>query len=376
MTGARKVLYLNPFAEIGGAEMSLLETLRKLDRSRYQPTVVLPAQGPLVGRLQALGVEVVILSLRKLRRGNFLPFLLGVCTLARFIRARRIDLVHANAELANQYGVWAARIAGVPMICHTRRQILPRAFRWLFLAWADVLVANSRAVAASYADRVRRGQRVAVIYNGIDATEIERQAKGRAATHGGGRKSPAAVLLVVPARIHPTKGQDIFLRALAEAAWHVPHLCAVLAGDTRVDQSEDFLLNLRHLAASLSLADRVQFPGFVDDMPSLYAIADVVVLPSLEEPFGRVLIEAMALRKPVVATWGGGVPEVVEDGKTGLLVPPGDATALAEAIVHLASDPELRQTLGEKGRRRVESHFSIDRTVCLLQDLYDAILTR
>lgn len=168
------------------------------------------------------------------------------------------------------------------------------------------------------------------------------------------------------------KGQDVFLQALARLHGEIPGLRAWVIGEADANtDSQAFARSLHEMARSLGIADQAVFTGHRKDALDLMASADVVVHSSVKpEPFGLVIIEGMAAGRPVIASSAGAGEEIVENNVTGLLVPPGDAEALATAIRTLARNPELRVCMGEEARRRVAQHFSIERYVTRLESLY------
>ncbi|UCC77604.1 MAG: glycosyltransferase family 4 protein, partial [Anaerolineales bacterium] len=176
-------------------------------------------------------------------------------------------------------------------------------------------------------------------------------------------------------RLERWKGQDIFLRAMALVREAVPRAKGVVIGEP-VPYDSDYDLLLRTLCEKLGLSEHVIFSGFRQDVPAVMAVLDVVVLASTSpEPFGRVLIEAMAAGKPVVATSEGATREIVEHGTHGLLVPPGDAQELAHAIIRVLTDREMAVAMGTQGRVRVRERFNMRQLVDGVQAVYDELLS-
>ena len=155
-----------------------------------------------------------------------------------------------------------------------------------------------------------------------------------------------------------------------------PNVSALIVGDTKIDRSEDYLEELYQIVWKLGLKDKVIFTGFVNEMKELYASLDLLVLPSYAEPFGRVIIEAMAMEKPVIATRAGGAVEIVESGVTGLLVPPDDIDGRIQAILKMIEDEEGREHMGKAGRKGVENNFDIEKSVVETQKIYMELLNR
>jgi len=181
-------------------------------------------------------------------------------------------------------------------------------------------------------------------------------------------------VIAVIGRITPAKGQDTFLQALAQVVAQAPQTHAFLVGSTEIDQSGNFLLTLKQMVWKLGLSNRVTFADTVESVPAFLEAVDLLVSPTLSEGFGRALIEAMAMEKPMIASAIGGPLEVVVEGETGLLVPPSDSRALACAMLRLMRSPEMARTMGRKGRHRVQEVFSVDKHVEQTEQIYKEIL--
>lgn len=367
------ILYLSHTAEIGGAEVSLLLLLKNLNKQCFHPIVVLPRSGPLQDRLASSGIETVTMPLEKIDTRNPLPYLCTVYRLTKLMRQLSIGLVHCNMDICNQYAIIAAKLNGLPLICHTRNILRKRAFRRMFLGWADVLIANSRAVADSYAQYIRKDHRVEIIPNGVDTVQFrpDRGCDSRSRFNIGDDEFVIGQI----AQITRNKGQDVFIRALAHVVQIYPNVRALIVGDTVIDNSWWFLKELEKLLRELGLSNKVVFTGFVEDIVDLYRALDLVVVASQVEAFGRTAIEAMAMAKPVVATDSGGLSEIVVEGRTGLLVPYGNPEALADAILRLMGDPRLATEFGIHGRRRVEELFPAEKNVKDTERVYISLLS-
>ncbi len=385
----RRVLYLHTTSEVGGSDVSLVRLVEGLDRSRFHPIVALPSDGPLVRRLEAAGADVVILpAMKKLTRRRGAVYLTGfalnypvaVGRLAGFVRRREVDLVHTNT-IHNLYGVAAARLTRRPHVWHIREIVWQFGFlRRLevhLTRLADRVVVTSDAVAAMFADD--RGQmpaHVRKVPNGVDVGAFAPgQSSGRLRTD---LDLPSGAPLVgVVCRLDVWKGVDVFVRAAAELRSSAPDARFVVVGGPLPGQ-EAHARDLEQLTVELGLGDRVRFAGWrygPAEMPDVIRALSVLALPSKEpEPFGLVLLEAMACGVPVVATDHGGPREICVDGETGLLVPPGDARALAAAIGRLLADPDRARLMGKAGRRRVEALYDERETVRRIESVYDELL--
>jgi len=295
-----------------------------------------------------------------------------------FLRARGADVVHANSLKADILGALAARLAGVPIIWHVRDRIaddyLPgpatRAFRQACRFLPSFLVVNSLATLETL--HLPPSKRARVVYNGVvhDGLPPAQFQQTRA-----GSQSAAPIIALV-GRISPWKGQDIFLRAAAQVVDEFPGARFQIIGAPLFGE-QDYEREVRALCTSLGLDENVEWLGFRRDVPQLVANCDLLVHASKTgEPFGQVVVEAMMASRPVVATRGGGIPEIVLDGETGFLVPMGDADAMARAIEAMLRDPKRAEQMGKNGFLRALSKFTIQRTATKIEGVYDFILAR
>jgi glycosyltransferase involved in cell wall biosynthesis len=398
--GPRRVLYFDHTAALGGGELALLALVRRLDLQRYEPVVVLGADGPLAGKLRDAGIQVRILPLDarvasapRDRLGASGLRSLPACgrTLAYVIRLRRlivaeqVDLVHTNSLKADLIGGLAARLAGRPVIWHIRDRIssdyLPAPvagmFRWLSRLIPNFVVANSQSTLRT----VGRLTSARVIYSGVEDCSLAAPSGPTGGVVSKDRVSEDRVLDAAPiiglvGRISPWKGQHVFVRAAAAIVERFPSARFQIVGAPLFGE-QDYELQVKELTARLGLEGRIEFTGFRSDVTALMRQFDILVHAStVGEPFGQVVVQGMAAGKPVVATNGGGVPEIVTDGVTGLLVPMGDANALADAVCTLLADPVRAREMGRLGRERVLDRFTIEASVEALQEVYDNIRGR
>ena len=409
---AARVLYLTTSGQVGGAERCLLSLIAGLDRDRFDPAVLIGSPGPLRALLDGDGIAAAELplpgALRRLSRSHpnrglnarLAPWWQTPAYLARLCRAgqrRHPRLIHSNGPKMHVLSALLQRRWGVPLIWHLhdfpadRRSgaepnAEPNAEPWFnrglerLSGRVHTAIANSAAVAAAYAERLPRlAPKLRVIPNGVDPAAL------RGGDRGGFRQrlglGPEDFVAGMVAIFAPWKGQEVFLEAASMVRKRLPTARFVLAGDDIYDTAGHGKRRqeLQARAQALGLAQAVIFTGYLStgaELAAAYAALDVMVHASTRpEPFGRTLIEAMAAGTPVIAANAGGVPEIVSDGGTGVLTPPGDATALAEAMVRLHDDIPLRRRLAEAGARRVETTFSqavVNRSITAL---YEDLLT-
>lgn len=254
---------------------------------------------------------------------------------------------------------------------HARSQMVPEKFRRLRLQWADLLLTVSEGVRRQAIAGGMSKEKVVTLYSGIDPRKVQVVSDGQRIRRAYSISVGSLVIGSV-ANIVPKKGYDILIRAVAKARQEINDLvCLIVGADERGLQR-----GLERLGASLGLDGRLCFAGFQHDVFPYLDAMDLFALASVEEGFGIVLLEAMACAKPVLATRVDGPPEIVEDGRTGLLVPPGDPDAMAHALVELLNDPERRARMGKQGQERIETVFGLDLQMRTLIGLYDQLLAR
>ena len=386
---SKRILFFDHTAALGGGEIALLHLVTALNRERFSAVVVLGSDGPLHAKLIAAGIETHVLPItagvvqtRKdslgsgslMKAGLIAHALLYGFRLARFFAKRRVDLVHTNSLKADIIGGFAARLARVPVLWHIRDRIsddyLPAkvvaVFRWLMRVVPDCVIANSEATFHTLqlppdAKKNRVANRV--VHDGVVLLP-----------EPAARPVSDAALIGIVGRISPWKGQHIFLRAAATVRERFPRARFQIIGSALFDEAE-YEKEVRALAVTLGLSEVVEFTGFRADVGAMIASLDILAHASTTgEPFGQVVAEGMIAGKPVVATHGGGVPEIIEDGVSGLLVPMDDAPALAAAIIWLLEKPEQAAQIAKAGRQRILDHFLIAHTAGKVQNLYDELL--
>ncbi|MCX5815370.1 MAG: glycosyltransferase family 4 protein [Proteobacteria bacterium] len=371
-----KILYLNRTAEIAGAEISLIELLQNLDRNKYSPLVIVPSVGPFCERLKTIQVPFMIEQFKFFKTTQPLSFLNTVARLIRLIRGENISLIHANDYMGNQYGVIAAKLTRIPIVVHTRLILGDLACRNSFIKFANHIIANSNATMSALQKARVPIEKISTVWNCVN-TDVFRSFAAKDGhelrEHLGIPRD--AFLLGVIGRIHFSKGHDTFIAAMEKIADKIPKIMGLIVGETKIDKSEEYLKGLQKLVSEHGLEKQIHFIPFQENIVRVYEALDLLVLPSLCEPFGRVIVEAMAMGKPVVATAAGGALEIVEDGITGLLVPPGNIDAMAEAILKLAVSPQsMLHDMGEMGRIRAESLFSPKEHAGKIEEIYQRLL--
>jgi len=380
---------------LGGGEIALYDLVRFLDRSRVTPIVLLASDGPLADKLRGL-VELVVLPMapdvletRKdslgaaslMKLGNVASSLRYIFGLARLTREKQIDLVHTNSLKADILGGLAGRLAGKPVIWHIRDRIekdyLPAQAVTLMRALARMIPVYVIANSAATLSTVRLQGKVpgVAISSGVDLSAFEAsQDEGVCSAERGG--SDGRVTIGIVGRLCSWKGQHVFLKAAAMLHRQWPQARFQIIGAALFGE-QSYVDELKALTAQLGLAEVVEFTGFRSDVNALIRKLTVLVHASTTgEPFGQVIVQGMAAGKPVVATHGGGVPEIVVDGVTGYLVPMGDAESMAEAVGTLLASPEAAREMGRKGRERIEEKFTIQSSARAVEAVYETVVAR
>lgn len=379
-----RVLFVNHTSIVSGAEHSLLTLIDGLP-AEVVAGLACP-EGPLAEMARGRGVEVhpVRGTAGSLRLHPWhtsvaiAEMALSGTQVARAARRSGASVVHANSLRAALVAGVGHRLNRDGLVAHVRDcppdSTATRLIRRLVATEADRVVAISEYVA----ERFRRGTAardipMQVIDDPIDFEHF------RADLRGPDASTPHAPLLVIVGQISSWKGHDTAIRALHDLRNHHPNARLMIVGEvkfvganTRLD-NRGYLAELHRLVEGLGLADAVEFVGEREDVPEIMAHADVILVPSIEEPFGRTVAEAMAVGTPVVATTVGGPAEVIEDGTTGLLAPPGDPLAWSEAIRRILEHPDWSREMARRGGEVARRRFATQRHAAAMMKLYESV---
>lgn len=369
-----------PFAgdSVGGAHISILHLIRRLDTTRFRPVVVLHQEGALAEHLRRLDVPYTLLPLRGFAGQN--PNLASIAwhaahavhTLLPFLRDRRIGIVHANDLRMNLTWALAARVAGVPLVWHQRTTPMSRSPLWSLL---PLLANRVIAISDAVADSLRRGRwRPEVVYNPFDvsAPASDRNACRAALLSELGLPSDA-ILIAYVGRLVGYKRADICIRMVPflREAMRRPVACLLIgAGSDAAQQA------LHDVARKCGVEQQVHFLGFRHPVEHDIAGCDLLVAPSEIEGFGRAVVEAMLAGTPVVASRIGGHVDIIDDGRTGCLVEAGNVKAFATAAQRLLSDTRLRDGVIAAARADARQRFSAEAHAETVMRMYSKLLTK
>src|SRR6266540_912117 len=368
LIGSRRIRVVEVLATgtNGGAQEHLHSLVTRIDRTRYDVSVVALSTGSAVRKLQKAGIPVLVIDDPD---DN-----IAIAALAAHLAEVCADVVHAHmyrAETIATRAVIALGEAGqrrpylVATIHSSRiRSLEDQEHLRALTPYMNRLIAVSRAIEHKLVDEQRTAVPVSLIYNGVDLDRYDNQEACCTLPEEYGME-PGSQIVGAVARLEPEKGHPTLLEAWPAVLRAVPDAYLLIVGEgSRRDA-------LEAQARDLRIAHRVVFTGRRDDVPAVTAALDVAVLPSYREAQGMVILEAMALSRPVVASNVGGIPEMIEDGKTGLLVAPRDPEALAAAIVRLLTNHPLADTLGRAGHDMVHDRFCIELMVEAVESIYD-----
>jgi glycosyltransferase involved in cell wall biosynthesis len=398
-----RILYCegNTDGTVGGSYFSLLYLVSGLNRSCYTPEVIFYESNGLISEFLNAGINVRVISkaramsissvtdssfvgyrfaypfLRILQKASnfFRLFLLSGIKKAWYLRRHKIDLLHLNNSITRNHDwMLAAQLSGTTFVTHERgiNEVYSKTARH-FAKRIHAIICISNAVRENLRDKGLTSPNVVTIYNGINPS-IMRPKETPQQIRSKYNIDVMVNLIGVIGNIRRWKGQETAVKALPAILAKFPATVCLFVGDLS-SSDEDYGRHLQKLVAELNLQGNVVFAGFAEDIASHINALDVVLHTSTEpEPFGRVLIEAMSLGKPLIGAAAGAVPEIIEHGVTGLTFAPGDEVALASCVVDMLDEPGAARVMGQAGLARLLSDFHISQNIQRTEQLYATLL--
>ncbi len=383
----RNLLFVHHSNDLYGADIVLLETVKRIDRTQFHPIVVLPEDSRHIGRLTPHlaehGIEHHFVPLGVMRRKYLKPgtvarfvveFASAVRKLRRLIREKKIDVVHTNT-MAVCAGAIAAKLEKISHVWHVHEILVdPVLLRKLLHAtvarFSTVTVCISKAVRNHYlADQRSAADKTVIIANGIDLDKFSTASDGAEIRAEYGIPADAPLVGMV-GKVTRWKGQMVFARAAKEVLGAFPDAYFLAVGGV-FDDERYYMDNFVNEVSRLGIQDRFIIRDYRPDVANVIQALDIFVLPStLPEPFGLVVVEAMACEKAIVATEHGGPAEMIVDGESGLLVKPADPGALANGVMQLLRDRVYLHSLGTAAKIRAWDKYHVDRYIQDLERLY------
>jgi len=378
-----KILFYNHTGQASGAERLLLMILARLDRARFDPVVVCPEDGPLMKLAAELTSVAAIASLQARFTwrvdhliGYLRSFLLVIHQFRQKVISIKPDLIHANSIRAGLVATAATFGLKIRVVWHLH-DLLPRhplssvIRASAFVSPRTQMIAVSQAVADNFIGRFfPLKKRVQPILNGIDLGKFQPSQTARQEIREEFKLDQADPVIGIVGQLTQRKGQLELVRAFPQVLTQIPRATLLIVGAPLFNRDEDYAALLRKTARDLGIAERVLFTGPRSDVAGLMQALDLLVINSSAEPFGLVAVEAMACGTTMLAAASGGIPEIIEHGRNGWLIPQGDEQALADAVVYLICQPALMAELAEQAETHVALHFSAKRYLSELQAFY------
>jgi glycosyltransferase involved in cell wall biosynthesis len=372
-----RVLNVVPTLMCGGTENQFMTLARMLDRVRFDVEFAcLRRWGGFVDELVARNIPLTEYPVSTFRS---FAALAQQARLTQHIRRRRIHIVHAYNFYGNVFATPPARLVAPVVIASIRDRApyltrMQKRVQRYACQFADCILVNADAVREWLIGDGYDPSKIAVIRNGVDLTRFDTLPSPVNLRRELGLPDDTPLVGVV-SRLSRLKGLEHFLEAAAIVRSRIPAARFLVVGETN-PMDRAYLTDLKEHAARCGVGEYVTFTGLRGDVPAVLASVTVSVMPSLNEALSNVVLESMAAGAPTVATRVGGTPEAVMDGVTGILVPPADSAALADAIVHVLNNPQLAAHLGRAARSHIADHFSVRRMVRATEDLYTDLLER
>ncbi len=372
MAELKQILYLHHTGKFSGAENSLIHLVKNLDGKKFNPFFLCPGKGEFPKRLSERRVPIIQHNFG--RNSEIHKVFRSILKICRTVHQHKIALLHSNGPQTNIPAGIAGRLMGIPVIWHERNLLkngmidLDRLTDFL----PNRIICNSEAIRARFKNS--KSEKISkTIMNGVDLKNFDPSMPSCEVRKEFKIPSKAKVVGMT-SRLGKDKGQDRLLEAVAHLTNRYPNLWILIVGGNVFEDDDDVPDYFKGKASDLGISERTIFTGFRNDVYRLYAAMDIFVMGTDAEPCGRVIFEAMAMKKPVVGTNSGGTPEIVINGETGLLFDYGNTEELASKIDYLLHNPKVSKRMGNAGRTRIEDNFTIDKNVNGIQKEYFTLL--
>ena len=370
------ILYLHNRELIAGGEQSLLHLVSHLNRTLFLPYFVVSEEGEFSEALKKKNVEVFFVPFPPFKYLRLDRIWDTVRQLEKIAMETKACLLHGNIPRDNLYAGVVGRRRGIPVIWHARNLIYGKMIdmEQIFSFLSTRIVCNSEAIRMRFQKNESDFGKAITIYSGVDVKEFYPNAERgkRLREEWGCGHVP---LIGIVARLGLGKGHETFIAAANLVHPRFPEVRFLIVGRAENEGDHTREEKLRSLVKRLGLSQVVLFLGYRKDMPEVMAALDLLVVATEAEPFGRVVLEALASGKPVVGTKSGGTPEVVKEGENGLLIPPKDEKGMADAVMRLLRSPSEAKQMGERGRQRILSEFTIENHTRKIESLYLSLMT-
>ncbi|MGB3082602.1 MAG: glycosyltransferase family 4 protein [Candidatus Omnitrophota bacterium] len=365
-----KILYIANRSEIfSGGQISLLELLSHLDRSRFEPIVLCPDEGELADRVRSMGVAVLLWEMPTARTINLLRTRDVVRKLKSIIQEKGAGIVHTNGSRAQFYASLAVKGTEARLVWHVRESVrdLPLYDRYLVRSADRVICVSEGAKKIRFGYMRRLIPKIKVIYNGVDSRKFAKDTeKGKSLRRELGIGEEEVLVGNIGILI-PRKGHRFLFKGFKKILEKHPEIKLLVMGRS-ID--EGYTSHVKDMIWKMEIEKNVLFEAPREDMKAVLSALNIFVLPSWGEGFSRVLLEAMACSCPIITTDVGGNNEAIQHDESGLLIPYGDVDRLAGQLERFLSDPGSARRMGENARKRAKELFSIENHVSQVQELY------
>ncbi|WP_239017383.1 glycosyltransferase family 4 protein [Seongchinamella sediminis] len=347
----------------GGASRYLFDTLKLLDRTKYEPIILFPASGPIFPQLDQMKIPYRVWGTHEPNGVlSIAKYGAGVFSTMKFFIQHRVDIVHINHT-----GYWrpaeilAAKLLRIPIITHLHVCCLNPP---PFIKYCSLALANSHYT-ATHSETM--GVPIKVAYCPVDPQRYERASNIRPSL----QIEDSDIVIAFLGQIREIKGIDLFIELTQRIS--EPHIKFLIAGACRDKSKFRGSYSAEDLEEKIGADPRVRYLGHRNDVENIYHAADIIVMPSRwEEPFGLINIEAGASRRPIISTRSGGIPEIVRDGENGFLIEKDDIDMLLDRTITLINNPGLRRSMGNRGREIIEADF-VEKPVRVIEEYYDEL---
>ncbi len=370
----KKILFITSTQLYWGSEKSLTLLAKSIIESF--DIHILTVDGPLVTDLNKYNIPYGLFTNVTLTKLTFLSFLKLSYRLSRFIKKNEFDIIHANDLISSQYSILASKTANIKSVAHIRDPYLSRTLKRnniTILKMADRIIAVSKSVKKELVEAGIIDKKISVVYDAVELSEKDNSNRSRLKIRKKLLGYSEDNLIGICGRIVPIKGHIYLFKALPDILKRFKSTRILVVGEAPYD-GKYYLKKIKKAALDLGVNNYITFLGFRDDIQLLMKCLDILVVPSIAEPFGMVVIEAMAAKTPVVASSVGGMLEIIDDKETGLLVPPKDPSQIATAILNLLSNKTYTMFIVNNAEKKVKKLFSVKVQKSKIQKIYNELL--
>jgi glycosyltransferase involved in cell wall biosynthesis len=374
----KKILYIISNATLGGSQESFLLLNKHINQKNYD-SLCMSVDGPFIDKLRLNKINYVLFRNRTISKKNIIGFVLLVCKMYLIIKKHNISIIHANDIHSVQYSVLAAKLARIYCVCHMRSpfiaEMLSKKIHQSLINCCEAIIAISKHVKNELESIGILGNKIHIVYNALDLGSEDYSSHCKFEFRRQNYIANGDIFVGTVGRINPVKGLDTFIKSIPFIIQAIPNAKFVIVGDANTTEENLYFDYLKKMRQELEIEQRLIFAGYREDVVHIMKCLEVLVVPSKEEPFGRVVIEAMAAETPVVASEVGGIPEIIKHGINGLLIPPNDAKSIANAVIRLVKDTGLREKLIQESRKTVKEQFSLQMHINKIAAIYEQILS-